>query len=152
MNLAAQTNSVVSSAGAVAGTTAVNGTHVDMLGWDGVVFVAVFGTLTATQVTALKAQNGDLANDTDMVDITGAASAALADGDGGKAIVLDVYRAQHRYVRPVVTRGTANAVVQAVLAIQYMGKRVPPGSTADGATPFAGIDATVKQVLILPGV
>jgi hypothetical protein len=108
-----------------AGTTAINGTHVDMQGFDGVVFVCLMGTLTATQVTALKAQGGALANDSDMADLVGAATPAAADADSNKLLILDVYRPQQRYVRPVVTRGTANAVIDGVLAFRYQGEKVP---------------------------
>lgn len=39
-----------------AGTSVQNGSAIDMQGYDGVMFVAAFGTLTATAVTGLKAQ------------------------------------------------------------------------------------------------
>jgi hypothetical protein len=146
-NQASQINAVVSSAGAAAGVTEVDGAHVDMEGWDGVMFVFLFGTLTAGQVTTPKVQGGALVGDSDQADIAGATAAALADGDSGKAVIIDVYRPQKRYVRPVVTRGTQNAVIQAIVAIQYQGRRVPPGSTAEGSSP--AFDASVRQVLIV---
>jgi hypothetical protein len=68
-----------------AGVTNINCTHVDMTGFDGVEFIAALGALTATQVTAMKAQMGAAANDSDMADITGAATAAMADGDSKQA-------------------------------------------------------------------
>ena len=142
MNLSKQINVVRLVNATVAGSTAVNGTHVDMDGWDGVIFVCFLGTLTATQVTSLKAQNGSLANDTDQADITGVVTGAAADGDSNKMLVLDVYRPLKRYVRPVVNRATANAVIDAVFAIQYQGDKY--GNTT--------ADASVSQALVGIGV
>lgn len=108
-----------------AGTTSQNGSILDMSGFDGVMFVAAFGTLTATQVTSLKAQQGALVGGGDMADLAGSAVGPLADADSNKCLVLDVYRPLEQYVRPVVVRGTANAVIDGVIAIQYS-SRVKP--------------------------
>lgn len=116
-----------------AGTSNQNGTTLDMAGFDAVRFTALFGALTATQVTGLKAQQGDALDASDMADITGAATSALADADGNKALILDVSRLliTKRYVRCVVTRGTANAVIDGVIADQYKGRS---RSTTQGST------------------
>ena len=89
-----------------AGTSAVNGSVIDMTGFNAVRFTAVLGTLTATQVTALKAQQGNAANGSDMADIAGAVTPAAADADSNKLLMLDVNvsKITKRYVRPVVTR------------------------------------------------
>lgn len=115
-----------------AGTSAQNGSVVDMSGWDGVMFVAALGALTATQVTSLKAQQGQVSNLSDAADLAGTLVGPLADGDGNKCLVLDIYRPQERYVRPVVNRATANAVIDGVIAIQYRGRKTPV--TQDTAT------------------
>lgn len=121
-----------------AGTTAVNGTVLDHQGFENVRFVALLGTLTATQVTALKAQQGDASDGSDMADITGAVTANAADADSNKMLVLDVSAnlITKRYVRCVVTRGTANAVIDGVIADQYYPGVVPtthPTSTLSQA-------------------
>jgi hypothetical protein len=107
-----------------AGTTAVNCTSVDMAGFDSVAFYAAFGTLSATQVTSLKAQ--DSADNSTFADITGAVTANMADADSNKLLVLEVYRPLRRYVRAVVQRATANAVVDSVTAVQRSAKKLPP--------------------------
>lgn len=114
-----------------AGTTDQEGAVLDMSGYEGVMFVAAFGALTATQVTKIKAQQGALADGSDMADLAGTAVGPLADTDGNKLLVLDIYRPLERYVRCVVDRGTANAVIDGVIAIQYSGrvKPVVQGST-----------------------
>lgn len=103
----------------VAGTTDVNTTVLDMEGFDCVYWEALFGTLTATQVTSIKAQQGDLSDGSDATDITGATAGPLADGDSNKVLVLEVIRPRKRFVRLVVDRGTANAVIDGVMGCQY---------------------------------
>lgn len=146
MNLARIATGVRCVNATAAGTSAINGAHVDMQGFDGVLFILGVGALTATQVTSLKAQAGALANDTDQADITGAVSPALADADGNKLVFLEVYAPQGRYVRPVVSRGTANAVVDFVIAIQYQGSKLGYGLANSPA-----LDTTLKSVTVVTG-
>ena len=108
-----------------AGVTAVNGSGVDMQGWDGVLFICAIGTLSATQVTSLKAQSDTQANFATAADTAGSNTGPYADADSNKMLVLDVYRPAKRYVRPVVLRATANAVIDGVIAIQYKGGKLP---------------------------
>jgi hypothetical protein len=114
-----------------AGTTDINGTGVDMAGYDAVRFVAGVGALTATQVTKLKAQQSSDDDDADAyADIEGSAAGPLADGDGNDLLITDLIRPTERYVRPVVDRGTANAVVDFVIAELYRSRDLPV--TQDG--------------------
>lgn len=117
-------------AATAAGTTAVNGAIIDMLGYEGVIWVVRFGALTATQVTTLKAQHDDAAGGGTMADLVGTLSTALADTDSGKALALDVFRPNKRYVRCVVGRGTANAVIEGGFAILYGGTTRPATQAA----------------------
>lgn len=110
---------------AAAGTSNVNGTAVDMTGWDGVIFIAGVGTLTATQVTKLKAQQGAASDGSDGADLASSATSAMADGDSNKLLKIDIFRPQKKYVRPVLVRGTANAVLDFIIAIRYRGQKAP---------------------------
>lgn len=118
--------------GVAAGTTVQNSSVVDMSGWDGVTFILMVGTLTATQVTSLKGQQGNVSNLSDAADLLGTLVGPLADGDSNKCLALDIYRPTDRYVRAVVNRATANAVIDGVIAIQYRGRKSPV--TQDTAT------------------
>ena len=138
MNLSKYTKVTRALNGVVAGTSNQNGSVIDMSGFEGVQFVALFGALTATQVTSLKVQQGNLADGSDMADLEGSLHTALADTDGNKCLVTDVFRPQKRYVRAVVTRGTANAVIDGVIALQYSA-RVQPVTN----------DSTVKATELL---
>lgn len=113
--------------GAVAaGTTLQTSAAIDMQadgGYDGVLLIFHFGALTATQVTSIKAQYSD--DDSSYADIAGSASVALADADSGKCLVLDIYQPASRYIKALISRGTANAVIDGITAIQYRGKKRP---------------------------
>lgn len=133
-----------------AGVTVLTGPNsFDMLGFDGVVFIAALGTLTASQVTFLGAQDsadgttwgavGTAAAPTNL--IAGAQTPAALDADSNKLLVLDVFRPRRRFVRAVLYRGTANAVVDGVVAIRYEAKKLPTGQDA----------TTVSQSLFVVG-
>ena len=107
-----------------AGATAQNGTAVDMQNWEGVMFVALFGTLTATQVTSIKAQQATSSSGT-FSDLENTLLGPLDDDDSNKTLVLDVKNPRERYVRCVVSRATANAVIDGVVAIQYGPRKMP---------------------------
>lgn len=130
MNLSKNVEIVRVQNAAGADTTDLDGTVVDMQGYDGVMFVYGVGTLTGTQVTKLVAKQDDSATG-DFSSLTGTDSGALADTDGNKLLVLDVYRPTKRYVRPTLDRGTANAVVDFGIVVKYRGSKAPvvQGST-----------------------
>lgn len=124
--LSAAVQPVRSHNAVAAGTTASNGAAIDCSDCEGVMFVAQFGTLTATAVTGIKAQQSDdNAGSDDYTDLEGSAQ-AIADTGSNKCLVLDVYRPRKRYVRAVVTRGTANAVIDGVIAIKYGLRKLAP--------------------------
>jgi hypothetical protein len=101
-----------------------NGTAIDTLDWDGIMFVFAFGTITASAVTTIKAQQGTTSNGSDAADLEGT-SQSVADTDDNKILCIDIYRPRERYVRPVITRATANAVIDGVFAILYRGEFTP---------------------------
>lgn len=109
-----------------AGATDSNGTGVDMTGYDAVRFVALLGALTATQVTGLHAQQSDDDGSADAYsDIEGSATENMGDDDDNDMLITDIIRPTKRYVRPVVDRATANAVIDGVIAELYRTREVP---------------------------
>ena len=105
-----------------AGTTDQNSDWVDVSNADGVRFIAMFGALTASQVTFVKLQGANASDKSDAADLldstTGTVikTANLADGDGNKTAVVEVYKPKVQFVRAVIDRGTANAVIDGVVA------------------------------------
>jgi len=114
----------------VAGSTNVTGSEIDMQGFDGVMFIADIGALTASQVTKLQAI-GSATSGAEAAFTTDAVTPAMADGDSNKLLVLDIFRPVTRYLKPVVERGTANAVINCVIAILYNVDHMP---TVDHST------------------
>ena len=117
----------------VAGATPdSNSTSVDMELFDAVAFLVLFGAITATAVTSCKLQQSsdDGVADT-WADLTGT-SITVADDDDDQIVVLDIVRPLERYVRVVVDRGTADAALDGIVAIQYQPRTIP--TTHDATT------------------
>ena len=106
-----------------------NGTAIDTLGWDGILFVFVFGTITSGAVTTIKAQQGLESNGSDAADLEGTAQ-SVADTDDNKIACIDIHKPRERYVRPVVTRATANVVIDGVVGVLYRGDITPAAAHA----------------------
>lgn len=124
-----------------AGTTNVNTTVIDRAGFAGVKWTLSWGAITATGVAQAKIQEGTLADGSDMADLAGSKTTALTPStDDNKTTVVDLYTLTKRYVRLVILRGTANAVVDSVQAELY-----GPGFQA------VTNDATIKELWTLIG-
>lgn len=119
MNLSKNVKVTKVSATVAAGTTAVNGSTLDMQGFDGVLFLASIGT--AANDNGIKAQQGQASNLSDAADL--ANTQVLSDGTKTD-LVLEIYKPQERYVRVVAVRGTSTTV-EAAWAIQYCGAKLP---------------------------
>ena len=104
-----------------AGTSDINGVTLDMSGYEGVLMMVTFGAITSSAVTSIKAQQGAASNLSDAADLLGTAQ-SVADNDDENTYYIDVFKPRERYVRLVVDRGTANAVVASATYIQYGGR------------------------------
>lgn len=128
-----------------AGTTAVNCTVLDMQGFESVLGICALNTLTATQVTSLKAQVGNAANGSDMADLVGAVTGNAADADSNKLLILEVVKPTNkRYMRFVVSRGTANAVIDSVVATQIAAHKAPTTQDTTVSQSAVSIDGEVS--------
>ena len=117
------TSAVTPTAGA-AGTTDIEGTTLDMQGFDGVMAIVRMGTITSTAVTSIKMQQGAASDLSDAADLLGTAI-TVADDDDGQTFIIDLYKPRERYVRVYVDRGTANAVVASAEYVQYGPRNIP---------------------------
>lgn len=122
---------------AAAATTEVLSSVLDMQGYDGVMFIALLGDITATSVLTLTAK-GNSANSTSsptpVAQIATAAFTAAASDADNKVLMVDVVDPALRYVFASLTRTVANAVVDGIIAIQYMADQRP---TTQDATVLA---------------
>jgi len=126
-------SSAITPTAGVAGVTDINGTVIDMAGFEGVLMVVRFGAITAGAVTSIKAQQGQQSDGSDAADLLGTGQ-TIADTDDDKTFYIDLQRPNERYVRLVVDRGTQNAVVAEAHYMQYgaTAKKVTHGTNVAG--------------------
>ena len=126
-----------------AGTSDINGATLDMLGFDSVLIICTTGTITASAVTSIKAQQGDQSDASDMSDLLGSAQ-TIADDDDEDLFVIALIKPQKRYVRLVVDRATQNAVVASATYIQFSPRKAPVshGSTVNIETHVSPAEGT----------
>ncbi len=139
MNLAKNVSVDLLHVGAVAGTSDItDGASVDMQGWDGAMFIAQLGALSANQVTNLQILGADA--DTGHAALSGAVTANAADGDSDKLLIVDVVKPIHRYLKPLLNRATGNAVLDGIICVRYRGSKAPvtQGATVISAVTVAG--------------
>ena len=117
-------SSAVTPTAGAAGTTAINGTTLDMAGFESVLMQVRMGAITGSAVTSIKAQQGDESDLSDASDLEGT-SQTIADTDDEKTFYIDLVKPSKRYVRLVVSRATQNAVVSDGHYLQYNGKKAP---------------------------
>jgi hypothetical protein len=128
MNLSKSIKVSVVEAAATAGTSELVTDVLDMSGYEGVMFIALTGDVTASSVLTLTAK----ANTANHVSVptpvtqaaTDAFTAGATDADS-KALMVDVYKPTKRYVFASLTRADQNAVVGGIIAIQYGANNKP---------------------------
>jgi hypothetical protein len=119
---------------ASAATTTLNGSIVcDTQGADGITVIAALGDVTTGSVLGLQVQHGDSNSTTGMTDITGASVGFTAGASNAdlKLLQVNVGKLTKRYVRVVITRGTANAVLNGVFGILHGQGREFDGTQGD---------------------
>lgn len=110
----------------------LSGDILDLQNCDSITGIVALGDVTATAVVTLKAYTGD---ESDLGDgayetVTATVTADATSGDD-KLLVLDVIKPAKRYVRFDVVRATANAVIDAGVAIRYNYRAIPTTQPAD---------------------
>ena len=120
MNLSKNVKITKVAVAAVSAGTAVNGSAVDMAGFDGVLFMTTIATANAGNFLKVQ-QDSDVALGT-VADLAGSAVVATANAE---VVFVDCYQPAERYVRPVVIRAGANTAVGDIYAIQYEGRVKP---------------------------
>lgn len=121
-----------------AGTTDVDSTAVDLTAAESVTFLVLLGALTSTNVTTAKLQESD--DNSTFTDVTGGTASDTVDDDDNQILVLEYLRSKKRYVRVKLTRATANAVVDGIVAEIHGLRNSPPtnGATVHSVTQAVG--------------
>ena len=105
-----------------AGTTDQNSSSVDMKSFDSVTFYVSFGTIVAAAVTSVKAQTSS--DDSTFNDLKGT-SITVADTNDNDVVALEIVRPLERYIRCTVDRGTQNATIDGIIAVQTRADKEP---------------------------
>lgn len=132
MNMLHDAKIVPVKAAAAAGQTTLTTDVVDTQGFDSVCFIAYLGDVTDTSVLTLKGYTNDT-NDTVTptelaTNVTFTAGATDADN---KLLVLDLNKPRQRYAYATLARGTANAVLNGIIAVLYNAHEKPVTQSAD---------------------
>lgn len=115
-----------------AGTTDQESDRVDMTGFDSVIFILLMGDNADTATIGLIAKsNAADSTSGSTTEKTGTNTALTATSGDNKLVIVDLHRPTLRYAYVTVDRGTANVVIDGVIAIQYNSKAQPitQGST-----------------------
>lgn len=127
-NLSKDVKITVVSPAAAAAQTAIDSSILDMTGYEGVMFIALLGDVTATSALTLTAKGNSANHLTVPAPVSQGATtlftAAAADADS-KALMVDIYKPALRYIFANLTRTTADAIVGGIIAIQYNAKTKP---------------------------
>ena len=120
------------SASVAAGTSAVNSSIIDMANYDACCFLALLGDVLTTSVLTLTIEENSVNSGTGMAAV-GNTTAWTADATNAdsKILLADIRNPRERYLRAVLTRTTANAVVDGILAIQYNESVAPVTQASD---------------------
>lgn len=106
------------------GTADVNGAAIDMADFEGVLFILFGGTITDGNLS-LSAQQDSVVGMGGAQDLLGSLTTIL-DADDNKVAVLDIRNPGKQFLRGVAARaGVTGAVIDAMIAIQYNGRKKP---------------------------
>ena len=120
INLAHDMKVVVLDGATIAGQGDVISPVIDMQGFESVALIAITGDVTVASVLTLTAQAGDESDGSDAADLAAAATfTADATSADEKALIVDLHRPRSQFVRAKLGRATANAAVNALLAVLY---------------------------------
>jgi len=139
----AKISTAITPTAGVAAASDLNGTILDMQGYDGVLVIVRMGAITASAVTSVKMQQDTASGGGTMADLTGT-GITVADDDDDQTFFIDLVKPQERYVRVVVERATQNAVVASANYIQYIARdtNITQGTGVTGEVHITPIEGT----------
>jgi hypothetical protein len=111
--------------------TAVNGTAIDMKGWDGVLFIIPYGVFGTSATLNGLVQRDDNSGFNSATNIANSNLTQINAANANATAMIDIYQPQERYVRMQLT-GQTNGVTTGCIAIQYRRAGVLP-PTQDAA-------------------
>lgn len=125
-NLVANSKITRHSDAVAAGTTVITpSAGIDMAGFESITFIVAFGTITASAVTSIEVHCSSDDGAVDTYTAIAGSNVTVAATDDNKLAIVDVVRPPNQWVKCIVNRGTANAVVDGIIAIQTGPKTLP---------------------------
>ena len=88
-----------------------------MQGYNSCLFLVLLGALTDTTVPAIKIQQSSDDGSTDAYSDLEGTAYAVADSDDNGVIAVEIIRPTKRYLKLILARATANAVLDGILAV-----------------------------------
>lgn len=111
------------------GGTAVNGSAVDMQGWDGAAFIINIGAITGAGTLDARITRDDNSGFNSPTNVTGAALTQVTNANPNSVAVIDVFQPSERYLRAVLTQG-ANTVIAGATVVRYRRNGILPPTTS----------------------
>jgi hypothetical protein len=107
----------------------VNGTAMDMLGWDGIQYVFSLGTIASGGTFDARIVSSANANMSGATNITNAALTQVVSATPNNAFIIDVYRPSDRYLRSATQPATAATLLCSV-ATRYRRTGILPATAS----------------------
>ena len=135
-------SSAVTLAAGAAAATNINGSILDMEGFEGVMVKVQTGPIVAGAVTSIKMQQDSASGMGAAQDLLGTGQ-TIADTDDNKMFYIDLKKPTKQFVRLVVLRATQDATVAATYE-QYGAKKRPVthGTNVAGETHISPAEGT----------
>ncbi len=103
----------------VAGAAVSYSNIVDTLGYGGLMFIGLFGTISTGATNGIHAEMAATTATTDMIDVEDSGTTGGGDVVQGGICYVDLGRLRKRYYRAAIDRATANSVIAGTLAVLY---------------------------------
>src|SRR5262245_21919166 len=111
--------------------TAVNGTAIDMSGWDGVEFLIPYGVFGVNGTLTGLVQRDDNSGFNSPTNVANSSITQVNAANANGMAVVDVFQPSERYIRMQLT-GQTNGVTAGCIAIQYRRSGIlPPTASYD---------------------
>lgn len=123
-NLSSSTKIESALATTGAGTSEIDGAGIDMQGYEGVLFVAKYGTAAAGNFL----QGQQSTDNSSFADLEGT---AVGVGSSDEIVFLDIHKPQEQFVRVQAQRGTSSTLDWGI-ALKYGARKQPVDNTVAG--------------------
>lgn len=108
---------------------AVNGTAIDMQGWDGCLFIVPYGVFGTNGILTGLVQRDDNSGFNSATNIANSSFTQVNAANANAGVMVDIYQPSERYIRMQLT-GQTNGVTTGVVAQLYRRTGILPATQA----------------------